>query len=134
MSAATVLDGLDAVRAAVGTELGTSDWVSIDAARLATFEEATGAADVGWLLLSLTNLMLPEIIEVRGISAGVNYGTEAVRFPAPLELDARVRASATLTAADEVRGGVQTTITIVVEAEGTADPVCVVESLSRWLA
>lgn len=148
MSAPTVLDGLDAVRAAVGRALGTSDWTTVSAEQVALFLEATAAAAgpgggdapdgagelPGLLVLSLTNLLLPRIVEVRGVSAGLNRGTGVVRFPAPAPVGSRVRASARLVDAVDVAGGVDTTMLVTVEAEGTAEPACVVESLSRWLA
>ncbi|WCO65680.1 hypothetical protein PO878_14340 [Iamia majanohamensis] len=136
----TVLEGLDAVRAAVGLDLGPTDWDAVTAEQVARYTEATGeVAPVDgtvppWLLLSLTNLFLPRLLEVRGVSSGVNYGTGTVRFPAAVAVGGRVRARAELVAADEVRGGVQTTIRITVEAEGADAPAVVVDSLSRWLA
>jgi acyl dehydratase len=87
-----------------------------------------------YLMLSLTNLVLPQLVEVRGASLGVNYGTGKVRFPAPAPVGRRVRGTAELVACDEISGGVQTTIVITMEVEGGAEPACVVESLSRWLA
>jgi acyl dehydratase len=150
--AQTVLDGIDAVKAAVGRHLGTSDWLEVTQDRIDRFADATGdhqwihvdperaAAGPfgttiahGYLTLSLSNALLPEIVEVRGVSMGVNYGTGKVRFPAPVPVGSRVRASAELVAADDVAGGVQTTILITVEVEGAEKPACVIESLSRYL-
>lgn len=138
MTAATVLEGVEAVRAAVGQHLGHSDWLTIDEERVAAFERATGVAAPDGavppeMLLSLSNLFLPQIVEVRDVSMGVNYGTGAVRFPARVTVGARVRASALLEHCDDVAGGVQTTIRITIESDGTAEPACVIESLSRWL-
>ena len=152
--AITTFDGLDELRAAVGRDLGTSDWVEITQERVDTFADATGDhqwihVDIerarrespfggpiahGYLTLSLTNQLLPEVVEVRGISSGINYGADRVRFPAPVPVGSRVRASVRLDAADDVPGGVQTTMTIVVEIEGSEKPACIVESLSRWLS
>ena len=132
--AQTVLDSLDEVRAAVGRHLGTSDWLEITPERLDRFAAATGDRDHGYLALALTNLFLPEIVEVRGASLGVNYGTASVRFRVPLLVGSRVRGTAELVACDEIADGVQTTIRITVEVEGTGHPACVVDSLSRWLA
>jgi acyl dehydratase len=137
-----------------GQELGTSDWIEITQERVDTFADATGDhqwihVDVerarrespfggpiahGYLTLSLTNQLLPEVVEVRGISSGINYGADKVRFPAPVPVGSRVRASVRLDAADDVPGGVHTTMTIVVEIEGAEKPACIVESLSRWLS
>ena len=152
--ARTVFETLDEVKAAVGTPLGASDWVEVTQDRVNQFADATGDyqwihTDVerarrespfggpiahGYLTLALSNMFLPQIIEVRGVSLGVNYGTARVRFPAPVPVGSRVRATAELVACDDIPGGVQTTIRITVEIEGGDKPACVVDSLSRWLA
>ncbi len=152
--ATTTIDGLDDLRSRVGQDLGTSDWLEITQDRVNTFADATGDhqwihVDVerakaespfggpiahGYLTLALTNLFLPQVVEVTGISSGVNYGVNKVRFPAPVPVGSRVRGQVTLTAAEEVAGGVQTTMTITVELEGAPKPACIVEALSRWLA
>ncbi|MEJ5255833.1 MAG: MaoC family dehydratase [Acidimicrobiales bacterium] len=151
--AQTTFDGLDALVAAVGTHLGYSDWLEITQDRIDLFADATGdhqwihvdperAASGpfgttiahGYLTLSLSNALLPQILEVRGISMGVNYGVNRVRFPAPVKVGSRIRAGAELVAAEEIPGGVQTTILITIEVEGGDKPACVIESLSRFLA
>jgi acyl dehydratase len=132
--AQTVFNSLDEVRAAVGRNLGASDWLEIMPDRLEDFAAATGDHDHGYLALALTNLFLPQVVEVRGASLGVNYGTGSVRFHAPLPAGTRVRGTAELVACDEIPGGVQTTILVTVEVDGADRPACVVESLSRWLA
>ena len=149
----TTFETLDELRKAVGTTLGTSDWFEVTQQRVNLFADATGdhqwihvdverAAEEspfggpiahGYLTLSLTNLVLPQVLEVRGVSLGVNYGTGKVRFPAPVPVGSRVRGTAELTACDDIAGGVQTTIVITMELEGGTKPACVVESLSRWL-
>src|SRR5262249_26669882 len=82
---ATVLDGLDEVRAAVGRPLGTTGWTEVTAEQVARFDRAVGAADRDddgggdevprYLVLALTNLFMPQLVEVRGVALGVNYGT-----------------------------------------------------------
>ncbi|MFM8528072.1 MAG: MaoC family dehydratase [Ilumatobacteraceae bacterium] len=149
---ATVLDGPDGVRARLGSHLGHSDWLEIDQARVNLFAYATGdhqwihvdparatagpfGAPIahGYLTLSLSNYFLPRVVEVRGFSAGVNYGVDKVRFPSPVRVGSRIRAGAELTAVNEVKGGLQTTIVITIEIEGSDKPACVIESLSRWM-
>jgi acyl dehydratase len=150
--AQTVLSGIEEVKAAVGRHLGTSDWLEITQDRIDQFADATGdhqwihvdperaaagpfGATIahGYLTLSLSNALLPEIVEVQGVSMGVNYGVGKVRFPAPVPVGSRIRARAELVAADDVTGGVQTTVLITVELEGSDKPACVIESLSRYL-
>ena len=151
---ATVFSAPDELLAAVGRDLGHSEWVTVDQARIDMFAEATGdhqwihvdpdAAGAGpfgttiahgYLTLALTSLLLPQIVRVDGISMGINYGVNRVRFPQPVVVGSRLRASATLASADELPGGagVQTVITVTVEIEGEAKPACVVESVSRFL-
>ncbi len=150
----TVIARPDDLLDAVGQHLGHSDWITVDQARIDTFAEATGdhqwihvdpeAAAVGpfgatiahgYLTLALTNLLLPQIVRVEGVSMGINYGVNRVRFPQPVLVGSRLRASGTLTSAEELPGGagVQTVITITVEIEGQPKPACVVESVSRFL-
>jgi acyl dehydratase len=148
----TVLDGPDAVKAAAGTHLGYSDWLEITQERVDLFAEATGdrqwihvdpvrAKDGpfggtiahGYLTLSISNLFLPQIVEVTGFSMGINYGTGKVRFPAPVPVGSRIRGGAELTAVDEVKGGLQASVTITIEVEGGDKPACVIESISRYL-
>ncbi len=130
-----VFESLDEVRAAVGEHLGVSAWVVVDQARLDHFAEAVDGGELAkpYLALALSNLFLPEIVEVRGASLGVNYGTGVVRFPGLIAPGARVRGRADLVAVEEIAGGIQTTMAITVEADG-GDPVCTVEALSRFLA
>jgi len=152
--AQTTFDGIDAVRAAVGTHLGHSEWTTVTQEQVQTFADATGDqqwihVDVerataespfggpiahGYLTLALTNLFLPQVVEVRGISLGVNRGTGKIRFPAPVPVGSRLRAGVELASVDDVAGGIDTMMVITVEREGADKPVCVVESLSRYLA
>ncbi len=149
---ATVFSSPDELLGAVGADLGTSEWIEIDQERIDLFAEATGdhqwihvdpeAAAAGpfgatiahgYLTLALTNQFLPEIVRVEGVSMGINYGTNKVRFPQPVTVGSKVRGSAVLTEAAEIPGGVQAVVTITVEIDGQAKPACVVESVSRFL-
>ena len=130
----TVIDGPDGLAAAVGAHLGHSGWLAVDADRLALFAAAVDSADAAeYLVLSLSNFFLPQIMEVRGFSAGVNYGCDAVRFPRAVVAGDRVRAGAELVEVGEVKGGYQTLVRITIEVEGADEPACVIDSLSRWL-
>lgn len=137
--AVTVLNGPEGLLAAQGTHLGHSDWLMVDQQRVELFAEATGispVADVGapeFLTLSLSNMFLPQIVEVTGFSTGVNYGTGTVHFASLVPVGSRVRAGAELTGVTEVKGGLQTTMTITIEVEGSDDPACIIDSISRWL-
>lgn len=148
----TVFESPDELPGAVGTHLGYSGWVTIDQERVNLFADATGdhqwihldaeraAAGPfgttiahGYLTLSLTVMFMPELIQVKGISMGINYGTNKVRFPAPLLVGSRVRAGAEILEVTEVTGGYQTVMKITIEVEGSDRPVCVVESVSRFM-
>jgi len=140
-----------ALHQAVGQALGVSEWIRVEQQRIDLFAEATGdhqwihvdpekAAQGpfgaciahGYLSLALVNLFLPQILEVRGISMGVNYGCDRLRFPNVLRVGARVRGSAELLAVEEIKGGVQACIRVTVEIEGEERPACVVDSISRY--
>lgn len=148
----TVFDRPAALLDAVGTDLGATDWIEITQERIDLFAEATGdhqwihvdpekakdgpfGATIahGYLTLAITNLFLPQLIDVRNTSMGVNYGVDKVRFPSPVPVGSRIRGTATVTGVTAIDGGVQAVITIVVEVEGGSKPACIVESISRFL-
>lgn len=140
------------LRAAVGETLGPSDWLTVDQARIDRFAEATGdhqwihvdperaAAGPfgttiahGYLTLSLLPQFTPQLLRVEGVRMAVNYGVNKVRFPAPLPVDSRVRATAVITDASDVAGdGLQLTLRVTVERQGSEKPVCAAESVSRY--
>jgi len=148
----TIFESPRELLGAVGRELGASDWLLIDQERIDKFADATGdhqwihddpvrAKDGpfgrciahGYLTQSLVNAFLPEIVEVRGISMGVNYGADRLRFPAPVPVGSRIRGRGELIAAEETKdGGVQATIRVTVEIDGGDRPGCVIDTISRY--
>lgn len=150
---ATVFNTPAELLQSVGKHLGASDWLEISQERVNQFADATGdhqwihvdpehAKDGpfggtiahGYLTLSLVNLFLPQIVEVHGISMGVNYGSDKLRFPAPVPVGSRIRGSAELVSAEEVKNGaVQAVIRVTVEVEGSDRPACVVDTISRYM-
>ncbi|MFA3836342.1 MaoC family dehydratase [Streptomyces aureus] len=151
MAEPRVFATVEELRAAVGEQLGYSDWVEIEQKRIDQFADATGdhqwihvdperAKDGpfgttiahGYLTLSLLPLFGPQLIKVDGMKMGVNYGTNKVRFPAPVPVGSRLRATAKITGVDDVPGGVQVSVAFTVERDGGEKPVCVAESVSRY--
>ena len=147
----TVFNTPHDLQASVGKTLGYSEWLSIDQERINLFADATGdhqwihvdpvkaqqgpfksTIAHGYLTLSLVNMFLPEIIEVQGISMGVNYGCEKVRFPSPVTVDSQVRGKGELVAVENLKGGIQATIRVTVEIQGGERPACVVDTISRY--
>jgi acyl dehydratase len=152
-----VMNGAQELTAAVGLSLGPTQWVTIDQGRIDAFADATGdhqwihvdlerarqgpyGATVahGYLTLSLVSLFLPQLLEVRGATLGVNYGCDRVRFPAAVRSGSRVRGLVEILATEELRNqdgavtGVQAKIRVTVALEGGDKPACVADTLSRW--
>ncbi|MFM9612373.1 MaoC family dehydratase [Streptomyces niveiscabiei] len=151
MTEPRIFTSADELKAAVGEQLGYSDWVEVDQKRIDLFAEATGdhqwihvdpekaAAGPfgttiahGYLTLSLLPLFGPQLIQVDGAKMGVNYGTNKVRFPAPVPVGSRLRATARISSVEDVQGGVQIALAFTVEREGGDKPVCAAESVSRY--
>lgn len=131
----TVLTGPDEVYAAVGSDLATTEWITVTAEQVELYRQCTGDDAEGippFLVLSLSNLFMPLMVRVDGFSSGVNAGVDAVRFLAAAPVGARLRGCAKLVEASEVKGSVQTLIRITIELEGSDEPACVIDSLSRW--
>jgi 3-oxocholest-4-en-26-oate---CoA ligase len=152
MSAPTVVTGIDGVKSLVGQQLGPSDWEEITQERVNLFADATGdhqwihvdpqraAAGPfhgtiahGYLTLSLIPYLMPKILKIEGFSAGINYGSDRVRFPAPVPVGSKLRCVATVDAVTDVPGGVQATVTVTIEVEGQSKPSCVATTLVRHL-
>ena len=134
-----------------GTDLGVTDWVAIEQARVDLFADATddhqwihvdpdrardgpfgGTIAHGYLTLALVNKFLPQLICVDQMSMGVNYGCEKVRFPSPVKVGARIRGKGEIVKVEEVKGGVQSTVRVTIEIEGEDRPACVVDTISRY--
>jgi acyl dehydratase len=142
----------DEILASVGTRLGPGDWVTVSQERINKFADATDDhqwihVDVerakqgpfgapiahGYLTLSLMAMFLPQLVEIRGMKMGVNYGTEKVRFPSAVKAGKRVRASGEVVGAARTRdGAVQAVIRVTVEIEGENKPACVADTISRY--
>ena len=146
-----VFRSLDELTAAVGEEIGPTDWLTITQQRVDTFADATGDhqwihIDVerakaespfggpiahGFMTLSLVVPLATQTYTITDAKMGVNYGLNKVRFPAPVPVGAKVRLTATLKDVEEVAGGLQVTIAGVIEAEGASKPVCIAEPVFR---
>jgi acyl dehydratase len=142
---------LEELRAAVGEELGTSDWLEVDQKRIDLFAEATGdhqwihvdpdkaatgpfgtTIAHGYLTLSLIPQFTFSLLKVEGVKMGVNYGVNKVRFPSPVPVGSRLRASSRLAEVTEVPGGAQIVTVVTIEREGGEKPVCVAETVARY--
>jgi acyl dehydratase len=136
------------IEAAAGQEIGTSDWVEIDQDRVDRFAEATGDhqwihVDVerakdgpfggtiahGYLTLSLVPWLGSQIFTLDTPGAKLNYGVNKVRFPNPVRVGSRVRATVAVGEVTDVRAGKQLTFSYTVEIEGQDKPACVAETV-----
>lgn len=138
------------LEACVGQEIGCSDWIGIDQARIDAFAAATGDAQWihtdparaaagpfgrtvahGFLTLSLLPAFMADAYRVDDVRMGINYGLNRVRFPAPVPVGSRLRAHFRLLSFEPLDGGAQLGVEISIEREGADKPVCVAESLTR---
>jgi acyl dehydratase len=143
------VNGMDELKAAVGQE-AVSDWHTVTQDEINRFAEVTGDdnwihLDVerakqtpfggtiahGYYTLSLGPMFSYGLFKAEGFAFGVNYGTNKVRFPAPMPVGEKVRLRLRLESVDDVPGGAQIVINQTFEREGGDKPVCVCESLSR---
>ncbi len=148
---ATVL-GFDELRDAAGRDLGHSDWMLVDQARIDLFADAIedhqwihvdplraagtafgGTIAHGYLTLAAAGTRLGELLQVPEASSIINYGLDRARFPAPVPSGARIRTHAVISEVTEVAGGLQVCARVTAEAEGGERPVCVAEVRIRYL-
>ena len=139
-------ESLDAFRAAVGEELGTGDWLTVTQDQINLFADATGdhqwihvdpekAAQGpfgttiahGYLTVSLLPVLATSVYHIDGLTMGLNYGINRLRFPSPVPVDSRIRATATLKEVSDIPIGTQAVIGFVVEIEGVEKPACIAD-------
>jgi len=135
---------LDEVTAAAGSDIGTSEWLTIDQDRISAFADATNDhqwihVDVdraaagpfgttiahGFLTLSLLPCFAAEVFSLETPGARLNYGLEKVRFPHPVPVDSRLRSHVRFGAVTDLPTGKQLVILHTIEIEGVAKPACV---------
>jgi acyl dehydratase len=143
-----VFTTFDELTDAVGEELGTSEWLEVTQDRVDAFADATGDhqwihVDVeraeqgpfggtiahGYLTLSLIPQFTPQIFALETPGARLNYGVNKVRFPNPVKVGSKIRATATLAEVTDVPAGKQMVTRYTVEIEGSDKPACVAETV-----
>jgi len=140
----------ETVASLAGQEIGVSDWVLIDQDRINKFADATGDhqwihVDVeraktqmpggktiahGYLTLSLIPWLTGGMMQVAGVTRGINYGSNKIRFTNMVPVGSKVRARQKLLAAEPKAGGMQLTNEVTIEIEGQQRPACVAETIS----
>ncbi|MDQ1196728.1 MaoC family dehydratase [Agrobacterium sp. SORGH_AS 787] len=139
------------VKGLVGTEVGVSDWITVDQAMIDAFARATlddqfihtdperakaespfgGTIAHGFLTLSLLSAMnYSALPNIREQTMGINYGFEKINFVSPVKSGARVRGRFTLAEA-RFRGGAMLMMTydVAVEIENEKKPALT----ARWI-
>jgi len=133
----------------VGRELGPSEWMTVDQPMIDKFADATGDhqwihVDVerarkempggktiahGYLTLSLVPRLAATLTRVKKRARGLNYGSNKVRFIAPVPAGARIRLRQRIANVETVEGGFRVTSEMTVEIEGQPRPALVAETI-----
>jgi acyl dehydratase len=138
----------DELSDAVGEDLGATDWLEVTQERVDAFADATGDhqwihVDVerakdgpfggtiahGYLTLSLVPYFTPQLFELDTPGARLNYGVNKVRFPNPVKVGSRIRATAQIADVSDVPAGKQMVTRYTVEIDGEPKPACVAETV-----
>ena len=146
-----MFDDFQGVKAAVGSEIGVSEWVEVTQERINQFAEATGDdqwihVDVervsrdlpgrttiahGLLTLSLAPSFVRSVMGIRGLRNTLNYGANRIRYLAPVPAGSRLRGRITLAAAEDAGSdGLKVTYGIAIEMEGGQRPACIAEMIA----
>jgi len=143
--------GIADLEAAVGIELGPSEWFAVEQDRVDGFADVTEdhqwihvdtekAADGpfgatiahGFLSLSLVPYFVNRLRRIEGAKMGVNYGLDRVRFPSPVRVGSRIRARTVVRTADRIdENSIQLVMRTTIEVEGSEKPGCIADLVSR---
>ncbi|MDP9444594.1 MAG: MaoC family dehydratase [Actinomycetota bacterium] len=143
-----VFAGLEELAAAQGEHLGYSDWRPVTQHQVDLFARATaddqwihvdpdraahgpfgGTIAHGFLTLALIPHLGQQVFRLDGVSMRVNYGTNKVRFPAPVPVGSRVRAGVELVSVEPAAQGRQAVFRYTVECDRADKPACVAETV-----
>ena len=130
----------------VGQNLGTTEWMKVTQQQVDLFADATGDRQWihtdaeraakgpykgtiahGYLTLSLTPVVIAQVLEIRELTAALNYGLNKVRFPAPVRVGSQVRAAVTVASAQQKTSGVESVFKLTYEIDGESRPACVAD-------
>jgi acyl dehydratase len=146
-----IFDGFDEIKSAVGTEVGTSDWIEVSQDRINRFAEATcdeqwihvdqerarqelpGGTTIahGLLSLALTPMFVRSVLGLKGLKNTLNYGADRIRYLAPVPAGSRLRGRVSIAEAEEVPpNGLRVNYRIAIEMEGGQRPACVAELIA----
>jgi acyl dehydratase len=132
----------------VGQDIGHSEWLEISQQRVNQFAEATGDhqwihVDVaratreiggpiahGFLTLSLIPMLSAQVWQISGVTRGINYGSDKVRFTNMVRVGKKVRLKQKLLSAEAKAGGTQIKMEATIEIEGEDRPALVAEQIS----
>lgn len=147
MSSKVIIRSAADIKAYEGKEVGVSDWILVDQARINHFADATEDhqwihVDVerasrelpvgttiahGYLLISLMPRLLDTFVEFVGLKRVINYGLNEVRFKNMVPAGKRVRLRTSLLSARQRAGGLQVILENTLEIEGEVKPACTAE-------
>jgi len=135
----------------VGAKLGPTAWVRVEQDRVDRFADCTGDhqwihVDVarakdgpfggtiahGYLTMSMINLFLPDLLEVRGFAHAVNVGLDRLRFLAPVVTGSRIRAVSEIVSVEEIKGAIQAVVRVTIEIENNEKPALIADTISRY--
>src|SRR4051794_24727207 len=109
-----IFNGFEELKAAVGTEVGVSDWIDVTQERINKFAEATcdeqwihvdqerakaempGGKTIahGLLSLSLSPMFIRSVMGLKGLKNTLNYGADRIRYLAPVPAGSNADVSA----------------------------------------
>lgn len=139
---------LDQLPGLVGSELGVSEWITLDQERINRFAEVTedrqwihvdetraeggpfGTTIAhGYLTLSMIPMLVLPLADFDGTSMQLNYGLDRVRFPRPVPVNSRIRARVSVHSVEERARGLCVSLACSIELEGVDSPACVANQL-----
>lgn len=147
----THVKSIEELTSLVGSHLGYSEYRTVTQEQVNLFAEATGdhqwihtdperakagpfgqTIAHGYLTLSLIPVLLGGVMKVDGVTMGVNYGTNKVRFTSPVPVGSEIRAGAQLASVEPIAGGVQVALDVTVEVKNAPKPSCVAQVVFRY--
>ncbi|HMD46541.1 MAG TPA: MaoC family dehydratase, partial [Acidimicrobiales bacterium] len=147
----TTVRSIDELHALSGRHLGWSEWHVMEQQQVNLFADATGdhqwihvdperakagpfgvAIAHGYLTLSLIPSLLQSVVTIEGMTFGVNYGANKIRFPAPVPVGTEIRLGVSVTSVEDIADGVAVLMEMIIEVRDAPKPSLVAEIVYRY--
>ena len=102
-------------------------WIHVDEEKAAKYSPTKTTIAHGFMSVAMLSELISDLIEIKSVKLGLNYGLNKVRFPNSVPVNSQLRLLSSLRQIDDFPNGKKLTFNCLVEIKGQEKPACVAE-------